>query len=159
MENIRTILFAGDFSACSEDAYRVAAALARDCRARLIVLHIMPSSEREGRLHSVGGYRADLENRLCVVYGARRLDRVEYRLQDGEPAAEILRAAQQDACDLIVMGTHGRTGLNRLLLGSVTEAVLRKAVCPVLTVRVAIPISLAADKELRKRAGEVLTSQ
>jgi nucleotide-binding universal stress UspA family protein len=158
MENIRTILFAADFSACSEDAYQVAAALARDYRARLIVLHIMPSSEREGHLHSVDGYRADLESRLCLVYGARRPDRVEYRVQDGEPAAEILQSAREDACDLIVMGTHGRTGVNRLLLGSVAEAVLRQAVCPVLTVRLALATSLTDDKQSREPADEALAS-
>ncbi len=54
---------------------------------------------------------------------------------DGDPAREILRVAAENECDLIVMGTHGRTGLERVLMGSVAEAVSRKAPCPVLTAK------------------------
>src|SRR5262249_7953655 len=58
---------------------------------------------------------------------------------EGDPGREILRAARETGADLIVMGTHGRTGLTRLLTGSVAEKVLRKAPCPVLTVKTAVP--------------------
>jgi hypothetical protein len=61
--------------------------------------------------------------------------RVEHRLEEGEPSKEILRVAAEVGCDLIVMGTHGRTGLERLVLGSVAERVLAKARCPVLTLK------------------------
>jgi hypothetical protein len=64
---------------------------------------------------------------------------VEYRLVEGEPVREILRAARETACDLIVTGTHGRSGLDRLLMGSVAEQLLRKAPCPVLTVKARDP--------------------
>src|SRR5262249_59188485 len=64
---------------------------------------------------------------------------VEYLVREGDPVAEILRAARARDCDLIVMGTHGRTGLRRLLLGSVAEGVMRKAPCPVLTARPSSP--------------------
>jgi nucleotide-binding universal stress UspA family protein len=57
------------------------------------------------------------------------------RVEAGEPSDGILEAARAVRADLIVMGTHGRTGIARLLLGSVAEAVLRRATCPVLTVR------------------------
>jgi nucleotide-binding universal stress UspA family protein len=57
---------------------------------------------------------------------------VEYRVTDGEPAAEIVRLAAAVNANLIVMGTHGRTGLGRLLMGSVAEAVLRRAPCEVI---------------------------
>jgi quercetin dioxygenase-like cupin family protein len=60
---------------------------------------------------------------------------VEHRLAEGDPAEEVLRLASALRCDLIVMGTHGRTGLGRILTGSVAEAVLRKADCPVMVVR------------------------
>ena len=60
---------------------------------------------------------------------------VEHRLERGEPALVILAVAQETGADLIVMGTHGRTGLRRLLMGSVAEQVVRKASCPVLTIR------------------------
>jgi nucleotide-binding universal stress UspA family protein len=61
--------------------------------------------------------------------------RVETRLEDGDAAEVILRVAEEVRCDLIVMGTHGRSGLGRLLMGSVAEAVMRKARCPILTVK------------------------
>jgi nucleotide-binding universal stress UspA family protein len=64
---------------------------------------------------------------------------VEYRLEEGFAATEILRLAEEAKADLIVMGTHGRTGLSRLVLGSVAEQVVRKARCPVLTVKAPFP--------------------
>jgi nucleotide-binding universal stress UspA family protein len=77
---------------------------------------------------------------------------VEHRLEEGEPAAQILRVAKETKAGLIVMGTHGRTGLERILLGSVAEKVLRKAVCPVLTVR--IPILAEATKPVELPSGK-----
>jgi nucleotide-binding universal stress UspA family protein len=59
----------------------------------------------------------------------------EYRLLKGEPAREIVRAAKDDAVDLIVLSTHGRTGLGRVLMGSVAESIVRRAHCPVLTLK------------------------
>jgi universal stress protein A len=59
------------------------------------------------------------------------------RVEAGEPSDTILQLAKEFGADLIVMGTHGRTGLSRLLIGSVAEAVLRRSTCPVLTIRVA----------------------
>jgi nucleotide-binding universal stress UspA family protein len=64
---------------------------------------------------------------------------VEHLLVEGDPVAQILRGATETNCDLIVMGTHGRTGLSRLLMGSVAEGVIRKAACPVLTVKMPFP--------------------
>lgn len=63
-------------------------------------------------------------------------DRIETTIVDGSPSREILSYAEAAGCDLIVMGTHGRGGLNRLLLGSVAERVVRSATIPVMTVRV-----------------------
>lgn len=63
--------------------------------------------------------------------------RLSVRIEAGEPSDAILSAANDGGADLIVMGTHGRTGLSRLLIGSVAEAVLRRSTCPVLTIRVA----------------------
>jgi universal stress protein A len=135
---IRTILHPTDFSECSEFAFRVACSMARDYRARLIILHVAPSELVSSRV--IGGsspetYRAELENRLrrCEMPDLRIV--VEHQLRQGEPAVEILRAVQEFSCDLIVLGTHGRTGLGRALLGSVAESVMRNATCPVLTVK------------------------
>ena len=69
---------------------------------------------------------------------------MEYRVQDGDPVVEILEVTREAPCDLIVMGTHGRTGLGRLLMGSVAEQVLRRASCPVLTVRTPFPEPVSA---------------
>jgi nucleotide-binding universal stress UspA family protein len=71
--------------------------------------------------------------------------RVEHRLVAGDPGAEILRAAREEPCDLIVMGTHGRTGLGRVLLGSVAEQVVRRAPCPALTVKAPAESGRPAD--------------
>jgi quercetin dioxygenase-like cupin family protein len=60
---------------------------------------------------------------------------VEHRVAEGDAAEEIVHLAQAVPCDLIVMGTHGRTGWNRFLTGSVAEEVVRRATCPVLTIK------------------------
>jgi len=65
--------------------------------------------------------------------------RMERRLEQGDATTEILRVAREESADLIVMGTHGRTGLGRLLMGSVAEQVMRRAPCPVLTVKSPVP--------------------
>jgi nucleotide-binding universal stress UspA family protein len=150
MMNIRAILVAADFSGCSEDAFWVARALARDYQARLIVLHVatpppfVTPGELQRALERPDGYRAQLESRLRQFYAAGSPAEVEYRVQEGDPVVEILGVAQEVGCDLIVMGTHGRTGLGRLLMGSVAEQVVRKAACPVLTVKVPLPSALAS---------------
>ena len=68
---------------------------------------------------------------------------MEHRLREGDAAEEVLRVADDVGADLIVMGTHGRTGLGRVLMGSVAEAVLRGSRCPVLVVKGPIPTTAA----------------
>jgi hypothetical protein len=80
---------------------------------------------------------------------------VEHRLADGNPSEEILRQARDTGCDLIVMGTHGRRGLGRLLLGSVAEEVMRKAPCPVLTVKLPPSSSAVAPRNTTQGAGKI----
>jgi nucleotide-binding universal stress UspA family protein len=160
MLNIRAILVAADFSGCSEDAFRVACALTRDYRARLIVLHVatpppfVTPGELQRALERPDGYRAELEGRLRQVYAADSPAEVEYRVQDGNPAVEILGVAREAQCDLIVMGTHGRTGLGRLLMGSVAEQVVRKARCPVLTVKIPVTSGFPSVAALPEQAKE-----
>ncbi len=160
MLNIRAILVAADFSGCSEDAFRVARALASDYRARLIVLHVatpppfVTPGELQKALQRPDGYRAELEGRLRLVYPADSPAGVEYRVQDGDPAVEILGVAREARCDLSVMGTHGRTGLGRMLLGSVAEKVVRKAACPVLTVKVPLTSAFASVAAIPEQASE-----
>jgi nucleotide-binding universal stress UspA family protein len=141
---VRVILHPTDFSDRSQCAFELACRLARDCAAQLIVLHVVQPppfvthGELEKALQQAAGYRRDLTKRLHDLRQAEPDVTMECRLADGDPVAEILRAATQNNCDLIVLGTHGRTGFRRLLLGSVAEQVLRRAPCPVLSVNVPV---------------------
>jgi nucleotide-binding universal stress UspA family protein len=135
---IHTVLHPTDFSERSGFALRLACALTRDYGARLVVLHVSTPptiAYAEGAVPpdpeiSIEEAREQL-NRLDVPDAGVRAER---RFEVGDPVPEILRVADDIGADLIVMGTHGRTGLARLLMGSVAEQVVRKAVCPVLTV-------------------------
>jgi nucleotide-binding universal stress UspA family protein len=139
MTPIRTVLHPTDFSEHAAAAWRLAGSLARDHGARLLALHVatppplVTYGELENALQGPSGYRRELETCLRSACPADAAARVDYHLEQGDPAGAIVRAAKEYGCDLIVMGTHGRTGLGRLLLGSVAEQVVRKAPCPVLT--------------------------
>lgn len=138
MLNIRTILHATDYSEHSDFAFRVACSLARDYRAKLVLLHVALRSvtiEGEAAIAPRSEEYFQAEQEKLERVSAPAEVRVERRVAEGAPAEEILRTAQSVKADLIVMGTHGRTGLSRLLMGSVAEQVVRKAPCPVLTVR------------------------
>jgi nucleotide-binding universal stress UspA family protein len=126
---IRNVLFATDYSAASQSAGRVASGMARTSRARLHVVHVVPPKIAPGL--AMDGLRDAV---------ARLGDAVEPQiaLLTGDPAAAIVTYARDMAIDLIVIGTHGRTGVSRALLGSVAEHVVRTAPCPVLTVPVAV---------------------
>ncbi len=136
---IRRILHPTDFSDLSKPAFELASALARDYGAKLTVLHVavpppvfapdgiampMPVEEPFEDRAKLAEFRSD-DPRVTV----------EHRLVEGSPAEEILRIAREMKADLIVVGTHGKGGLARLIVGSVAESVLRKASCPVLTVK------------------------
>ncbi len=132
---IQTILHPTDFSERSGHAFQLACSLARDRGARLIVLHAMPVPlVQEKRL-----YREEMAGELNRLGAPDPQVRVEHRLEEGDPATQILRVAQETGSDLIVTGSHGRTGLDRLLMGSVAEQVVRRASCPVLTVKAPFP--------------------
>ncbi len=149
---IRTILHPTDFSWQSEAAFRMACALARDYGARLVVVHVqLPLTGVFGEMGPVlpesSELAEELHARLMAVQPIHPSLHVEHRLCEGDPAVEILRLAQAIPCDLIVMGTHGRTGLSRLLVGSVAEEVLRRATCPVLTLRSPFPETIPATSQ------------
>ncbi len=137
---LRTILHPTDFSAQAEYAFRLACSLARDHGAHLIVLHVKPMEVAYAELPYVlppdpAQVEEILYEQLHQLQPPEPLAGVNYLLREGNPVPEILRAAKESGSDLIVMGTHGRTGVRRLLMGSVAEEVLRKASCPVLTVK------------------------
>jgi nucleotide-binding universal stress UspA family protein len=139
---IRTILVPTDFSECSRAAVEQAAQFAQIFGADIRLLHIMepPMYGLDFTLsqpESPPGLREILTEKMRgLTEGLRKLGiSAEGRFGIGVPFLEILQAAKDQAADLIVMGTHGRTGLAHLLLGSTAERVIQRAHCPVLTVR------------------------
>ncbi len=142
---IHTVLHPTDFSESSEHAFRLACALARDYGARLIVLHVrwLPTpvfGEVVPMPPPATGYSsAATEAQLHQIQAPDPAIHVEHRLEEGDPATEILSVAHETNTDLIVLGTHGRTGLSRLLMGSVAEQVVRRAACPVVSVKTPFP--------------------
>jgi nucleotide-binding universal stress UspA family protein len=124
------ILHPTDLSERARHAYEVACTLARG-GGRLIVLNIVEA------VHvAYEGYEDAIKEGLCSLQPEDPSIQLEWRIRKGEAGEEILREAEASRCDLIALGTHGRTGLDRLLMGSVAEAVLRRAGCPVLIVKV-----------------------
>jgi universal stress protein A len=136
---IKTILHPTDFSKPSEYALRFACALARDYRARLVLLHVIEPPVYFGELGMTVPLPEDfhprLKDRLEHLVSADCGVPVSTMLVEGKASKEILRIALERDCDLIVLGTHGRTGLSRVLLGSVAEVVTRHSHVPVLTLR------------------------
>ena len=121
--SIQEILIATDFSDAADAALRLAVEHARRFGARLHLLHVLHPGEVEiTRLIAAAAAEAGPDVPV-VVTSAR-----------GDPATEILRYAGSHAIDLVVVGTHGRSGFSRLLLGSVADRVVRNAACPVLAV-------------------------
>lgn len=148
MKSIQRILFATDFSAASEAAFERALDLAKDNGAQLLVTH---AYEPPSRL-SLDGYvlpqvydefetalKDEAEKQLSPLVSRAGKAGVKARalLVKGIPFRAIARAAKANDADLVVMGTHGRTGVARLFLGSVAARVISTAPCPVLTVRAA----------------------
>lgn len=147
MSQFRRILHASDFSPASRPAFRRALDLARANRARLTLVHVYSTyipMMGEGYVGSAQVYdkmiadiRTDAQRRLdrLVTQARKNGVRAKGLLLDGIPHDRIVRAARSTRADLIVLGTHGRTGLGRLFLGSVAARVVTLAPCPVLTVR------------------------
>ncbi len=140
----RKILVPLDFSGCSKKAVQYAVGLAEAFQARLQLVHVVPTQYASGdfdyfdyaMLESELKHSAEKE----LVATAKRIHArdhlpVETMILHGRPATEIAQAAQGMGADLIVISTHGRTGIEHALLGSTTEAVVRHAHCPVLTLR------------------------
>jgi nucleotide-binding universal stress UspA family protein len=146
MLSLRTVLHPTDFSERAASAQAVAAALARDYCARLLLLHVAPAPLFHGEVvaRRQEDFYEHTRERLQRLQPEDERLQVDYLLAEGDAVDEILSAAEENTCDLIVLGTHGRTGLGRLLMGSVAEQVLRRAPCPVLTVKTPMPEPAAA---------------
>jgi universal stress protein A len=144
MNAITKILVPIDFSEYSEDVVALAADLSRRYDAPLHLLHVHQAvtySLPGDSLVLTGEQLSQVVKMLTQLLDDLKRDAqakvksiVEATLTQGFPAGEIVRCAKDWGCDLIVMGTHGRTGIKHLLIGSVAENVVRMAPCPVLTV-------------------------
>ncbi len=133
----RKILFPTDFSHTGDAALELATSLAREKGATLVIVHVEepPAAYGGGEMYYGMPEPAtdDLQQMLKQVVPTAPDVPYEHRLITGDPASEIAGLAEKESMELIVMGTHGRTGLMRLLMGSVAEVVVRQASCPVLT--------------------------
>jgi nucleotide-binding universal stress UspA family protein len=146
MTTIHRIVYATDLSPVSEPAWQEAGRLARLFGAEIVLLHVVappvvfpvegyfPSGLYEELLQAARrDAQAGFDRLLATVAGSGL--KVRIRLEEGPPAPRILATVADEAADLLVIGTHGRTGLQRTLLGSVADRAVRQAACPVLTVR------------------------
>ena len=127
MFRVRTILYPTDFSSYSNQAYLHAVALAEVHRAVLTVVYVAAPGVDDDHEY----WRGQLEQ----IRPANRRITVRHVFLHGDPATEIVRLARDAGIELIVMGTHGRTGTERMIVGSVAERVLRDAPCSVLVVK------------------------
>jgi nucleotide-binding universal stress UspA family protein len=156
MARITNVLCPTDFSPFAQAALPIACSLARDYGAKLTLLHVRPNPVTvAGEFGTIPPEPSEpdetLKARMRQYVPANFTGVVEYVIQDGDAAEEILKIAQGRHCDLIVLGTHGRSGLRRLLVGSVAEAVLRKALCPVLTIKPTTPETSAPSVDVEEK--------
>ena len=142
---IKTILFPTDFSQGARAAMEYAVSLAQDFKAKLILLYVIqdisiaewyiPSSISAADLVEDMQRSAEREMDKWELEIAGKVRDVEKLIVRGVPFVEIIRTAKERKADMIVIGTHGRTGIDHMLFGSTAEKVVRKSSCPVLTVR------------------------
>ena len=143
---MRRVLHATDFSAASSRAFKRAVDIAKVSGAELLLVHVLPSAlpivadgyvspkvyeDLEAANRADGQKRLDRLTRRARAAGAR----VKSLLLEGVPHERIAQAARARKADMVVIGTHGRTGFAKLVLGSVASRVLAISPCPVLTVR------------------------
>ncbi|MBE0502870.1 MAG: universal stress protein [Desulfuromonadales bacterium] len=145
MKAIKTILFATDFSESSNEAFSYALSFARSFNARLFLLHVIsePVDMRGFYVPHISFDSLETEiiasakkmlSDFCAAH-LKATDNFASDVVSGVPFEKIIAAAEQEHADLIVVGTHGRGGLDHLLFGSNAEKIVRKSPVPVLTVR------------------------
>lgn len=147
MEKVERILVPIDFSDYSKEAFDAAVTLAGQTHATILLAHVL---EPIGSPIDFARFEPPIYPELKIGQTLDRMARpgrekgllIETHILKGDPPVEIVKATKDLSCDLIVMGTHGRTGMAHLLMGSVAERVIRSSAVPVLVVR------------LRKEVGE-----
>ncbi|HHT9104407.1 MAG TPA: universal stress protein [Candidatus Wujingus californicus] len=144
MISIKNILCPIDYSVYSEKALKYAIEFAEKYNAKLYLMHVLDIriyDITDPELYNVNVIDKETINKLrerlhkCISEDTRKNIEVETIVIEGVPFAEIIKKAREYKIDLIVLGTHGRTGLSHAIMGSVAEKVVRKAPCPVLTIR------------------------
>lgn len=143
------IIYPTDFSSAAEAAFDTAQRLARDSESLLLIVHVVEPvvAATPGTVAppvTLGGTDLSDTQQQAIDEAREELQKVvpsdpairfEHRLIDGLASDGILNLVDEEQADLIIMGTHGRTGLKRLLMGSIAEKIVRHASCPVLTLR------------------------
>lgn len=135
---MKNVLVAVNFDEASNVALRYARSLAKNFGARLHVLHVMENLFLRPMANDPRAIEAGMTRRLLETLSdadRTELNAVPVIRKSDAPAEEIVKYANAEQIDLIVMGTHGRPGMAHLLMGSVAEKVVRSAPCPVLTLR------------------------
>jgi len=157
--DFKRILCPVDLSAFSLTAVKLAVKIAENSGARLYLMHVIDNPFDELYLTSITQtdpaaidlYKSESQRRSKIVRATEEhsavllkqfchdsvehLPRVRYLVSSGDPFEKILDAAEAHRIDLIVLATHGRTGIKRLIIGNVAEKVVRHALCPVMTVK------------------------
>lgn len=140
MFEVKKILFPVDLTENSRRIFPYVLGLVRQCRADLHLLHVALDLEQFGGLYDLtdlqGGFLEKAQDRLAELCQCeiKQMPGVTVRVEAGDPAQKIVEYARREGVDLIVMGTHGRKGLEHVICGSVAENVVRSSPVPVLTV-------------------------
>lgn len=161
MIHLKTILLPTDFSQHSRYALELACGLARDQTARVVLLHVVPrpltgddvpTFKAQHAEEDLKAYREDMSSLLARVRSKAPCAQVETLLKEGDVAEVILDTAEKMSCDLIVMGTHGKSRMFQVMMGSVATEVTRNASCPVVTVKMPPAHSPSTEQPAREKA-------
>lgn len=162
MLQLRLILHPTDFSETADQALALARSLARDHGARLLLVSvpppITPVTESYIPMDEMNGQLEDTRRRLSDMAAAITDVPVEYQAVYGAPGPAIVSLADKARADMIIMGTHGRSGLTRLVLGSVAEYVMHHAGCPVLTMKPGAASRVGPDTSEPKAKAAAVTA-
>ncbi len=135
--DIKRILCPIDFSDFNQAANEYASVLAKSTGASIVYLHVSLPDVSYGTYMYVDMEQQEAEDKKRLEEIKPSIEGIEasYVVEFGSPTDRIVEYAAENDIDLVVMGTHGRTGLRRVIMGSVAEAVVRKAECPVLALK------------------------
>lgn len=152
--HVRNILFATDFSPCSEAVFPYVCSVARKYDATLHILHVISPEVLSIDPPLILQARETVERQMQDMAASEQLEGVRHQevIADGDVTEAINKAVYDDKIDLVLVGTHGRTGIRKFVLGSVAEDVVRNATCPVLT----LGPKLAADARREAKFNHIL---